>query len=171
MSQRKYFKLIGGVGFITGVLFSTIICGYIIEKRKKPIFILLFIFSYGVKYYLRHKYKQYINQIDYVSIFYRIIEILKEDEATTKVVIYDKKVYIKYEYNDETKHLLVPYSNIQNFSTKVVYFVDGDESEIEVTQIPGIKYPSAKSIGGLCYRVVDTITNEERECDDPYEKN
>ncbi len=173
MKKRDYILLIL-TGYIIGTVITAVVTISINDRNRKILYILLFIISYGSKRLIKHKFSDFINRLNYFDIFSFVTSFLKgkDDvkEPEIKTTIYDKKIHITYTHQGKIKYFLLPYQKDEGniLNNKVVYLINQDKTEIDVTQISGVQYPNAKEIGGICYRVVDTVTDEEIECHNPY---
>ena len=156
----RLYILTGIVSFLLGLLLSLL--SYI---PFEWIVILLIISFIGIKFLLQSNVLP-TSQIKFGLTFLlpKLIQHLSKSTKEKKIVKIDSnKVIIEYEHKGNLRYHVVPYSrrNLAKHSKYTVHLIEHDNTEIEITQIPGTLYNHSPSeFNSKAIRVTNKLTKE-----------
>ena len=162
--MKSYFA-ISIFSFVVG-LFASLL-SYI---PKNAIFLLLMVFSLSI-YYVIGYIKSNNNIKLGLAYFLPLIKNLNKNNfggsknREKEINISTGRVIVEYEHQGTIRYHALPYNrkNLAKHSKYKVYLIEMDNTEIEITQIPGTEYKhTPKDLNGKSIKVVNKISGEEK---------
>ena len=87
----------------------------------------------------------------------------KTPNATHNIKIEKDRIILEFDHKGKQRRHILPYNRkeLAKHNKHTVHLIDDDGKEIEISQIPGVKFThSAKEIGGKSIKVTNKITQE-----------